>query len=74
MLWTAAAESRHNHTTRIDASSCSICVAAHSAAPAASSDFNQPVFAAVGILQEKEIIAKLRLAAFELVIRGPPVV
>jgi hypothetical protein len=74
MLWTAAAESRHNHPSGIDAASCSVCVAAHSAAPAALSQPGKPEFAEVGLLQEKEVIAKSRLDVFELVIRGPPVV
>jgi hypothetical protein len=32
------------------------------------------VFAAVGLLQEEEVIAKARLSVFELGIRGPPAV
>jgi hypothetical protein len=74
MLWTAAAESRHNHPSQTEAASCSICVAAHSAAPAAIPNPDKPVFAAVGLLKEKEVVAKSRLDVFELVIRGPPAV
>lgn len=73
MLWTVAAESRHNHPSQTEASSCTICVVAHTAAPAAEANSGKPVFAAVGLLQEKEVIAKSRLDTFELVIRGPPV-
>jgi Carboxypeptidase regulatory-like domain len=29
MLWTAAAETTHNHPTRTESASCSICVVAH---------------------------------------------
>ena len=72
MLWTVAAESRHYHPSQIDAASCSVCIAAHSAAPPRASDAGQPFFAAIDRLQEKDVIAKLRLDAFELVIRGPP--
>jgi hypothetical protein len=72
MVWTVAAESRHNHPRPTDAATCSICVAAHSASPAAASNPSKPLFAAVGRLQEKEVIAKSRLEVFELVIRGPP--
>jgi hypothetical protein len=73
MLWTVAAESRHNHPSQTEAASCSICVAAHSTAPATVCDAADPVFAAVGMLQEKDVIAESRLDFFELVIRGPPV-
>jgi len=72
MFWTAAAESTHNHATRTESASCSICVAAHSASPAASSGHAAPVFAAVGLLQDEDIIAKAQLDASNLGIRGPP--
>jgi len=49
-------------------------VVAHSASPAVSSHQARPVFAAVGLLQEEEVIAKARLSVFELGIRGPPAV
>jgi len=74
MLWTAVAESTHNHPNKTESSSCSICVVAHSAAPTASSNPARPVFAAIGLLQEEEVIAKARLSVFGLGIRGPPAV
>ena len=72
MLWTAVAESTHNHPNKAEAASCSICVVAHSASPAISSHHARPVFAAVGLLQEEEVIAKARLSVLDLGIRGPP--
>jgi len=72
MLWTAVAESTHNHPNKTESTSCSICVVAHSSAPTASSTQARPVFAAVGLLQEEEVIANARLSRFELVSRGPP--
>ena len=74
MLWTAVAESTHNHLTKTESASCSICVVAHSTAPTASSNQARPVFAAVGLLQEEEVIAQARLSVSELGIRGPPTV
>ena len=74
MLWTALAESTHNHPNKTESASCSICVVAHSTAPTASSSHSRPLFAAIGLLQEKEIIAKARLSVFDLGIRGPPAV
>lgn len=73
MLWTVTAESRHNHPSQTEAATCSICVAAHTASPAAQLNTDKPVSAAMGLLQEKDVIAKSRLDVFELVIRGPPV-
>jgi hypothetical protein len=74
MLWTAVAESTHNHPNKTESTSCSICVAAHGTAPTASASQSRPVFAAVGLLQEEEVIAQARLSVFELGIRGPPAV
>jgi hypothetical protein len=74
MLWTAVAESTHNHPNKTEATSCSICALAHSASPAASCNQARPIFEAVGLLQEEEVIAKARLSVLELGIRGPPAV
>jgi len=74
MLWTAVAESTHNHPNNTESASCSICVAAHSTTPTASFHQARPVFAAVGVLQEEEVIAKARLGVRDLGIRGPPAV
>ena len=72
MLWAAVAESTHNHPNKTESASCSICVVAHSTAPTASSNQARPVFAAIGLLQEEQVIAKARLGVFDLGIRGPP--
>ena len=73
MLWSAVAESTHNHPTRIESASCSICVAAQSASPTLSSGHRAPTFAAIGLLQEEYVIAKARFEFSERGIRGPPV-
>ena len=73
MLWTAAAESTHNHPSQTEAASCSICVVAHTASPAPVSVHRTPFFAAVGLLREERVLAKARLDFSDLGIRGPPV-
>jgi hypothetical protein len=72
MLWAAAAESTHNHPTQTESSSCSICVAAHSASPTISSGPSAPVFTAIGLLREEAVVAKTRFDFSDLGIRGPP--
>jgi hypothetical protein len=47
-------------------------MAAHSASPTVSSSQAAPLFAAIGLLQEKDVIAKARFDFSELGIRGPP--
>lgn len=72
MLWAAAAESTHNHASRIDSATCSICVVAHSASPTLSFSHVVPFFAAIGLLREEDPVAKARLDFSEAGIRGPP--
>ena len=72
MLWTAVAASTHNHPNKTESASCSICVVAHSTTPTTSANQAKPVFAAIGLLQEEEVIAKARLSVIDLGIRGPP--
>jgi hypothetical protein len=74
MLWTAVAESTHTHPNKTESASCSICVVAHSTAPTNNINQARPVFAAIGLLQEEELIAKARISISELGIRGPPAV
>jgi hypothetical protein len=74
MLWTAVAESTHNHLNQTESSACSICVVAHSTLPTASCNHARPIFEAIGLLQEKAVIAKARLSVSDLGIRGPPAV
>jgi hypothetical protein len=73
MLWTVAAESNHVHPNQTESASCSICVAAHSARPTVSSSQAAPVFAAIGLLREEDVVAKARFDFSKRGIRGPPV-
>ncbi len=73
MLWTATAESTHNHPLRTGSASCTICVVAHSASPTLNSSQATPVFAAVGLLRDEAVIARVQFNFSELGSRGPPV-
>lgn len=72
MFWTATAESTHNHPLRTGSVSCSICVVAHSASPTLSSNQSAPVFAAVSLLRDEDVVAKAHFDFSELGSRGPP--
>ncbi len=74
MLWTAVAEATHNHPNQTESNSCSICVVAHSTTPTASCNYARPVFEAIRLLHEEEVIAKAWLSVYDLGIRGPPAV
>jgi hypothetical protein len=73
MLWTAAAESTHNHPNQTESNSCSICVVAHSTTLTAC-NYVRPVFEAISQLQEEKVIAKAWLSVGDFGIRGPPAV
>lgn len=72
MLWTVAAESTHTHPNQTEAASCSICLVAHSASPTVSTARTAPVFSAIGLLREEDVVAKSRFDFSNLGIRGPP--
>ena len=74
MFWTAGVESTHNHPSQSEAASCSICVVAHTASPAPLSTGTEPVFAAVDLFHDEDVVAKARFDFSDLGIRGPPVV
>jgi hypothetical protein len=74
MLWAAVVEPTHIHPNQTESASCSICVAAHTTTPTASCNHARPVFEAIGLLHEEEVVAKARLSVFDLGIRGPPAV
>lgn len=72
MLWTAVAESTHNHPNQTEANSCSICVVAHSANPTPTSANISPVFTAVRLQTERDVVTAARLHFSDLDVRGPP--
>jgi len=73
MLWTVAAESTHSHPSQSDKATCAVCLAAHTASPAANSADAAPAFATLGLVHEEAIAANVRLEFSDLGIRGPPV-
>lgn len=73
LLWTVAAESTHNHPSQAESAACSICAVAHTARPAVSSGHGTPVFTAVALFHEEDLVLKARIASSDLGIRGPPV-
>lgn len=74
MLWTAALEPVHTHPTPTEAATCTICMVAHTAAPAINIAQDAPVFVAIGLFKEEAIVGSARIAFSDLGIRGPPVV
>lgn len=72
-VWSAAALTAHHHSSAAEATKCTVCVTAHSAAPKAVSTLPQVnyVFAAAPVLGL--LSAKQHFVAFALRVRPPPV-
>jgi len=73
-LCSAVATITHHHSSANDAAKCTVCVAAHSAAPQAASILPKQVFARASLSQTEPVSAKQRLVAFALSVRPPPAV
>ena len=71
-VWSALALAAHDHTNAIDAAKCTVCIAAHSAAPQSIHTVTPVKFVAVSTLQAKPVAAKQRLVTFALTVRPPP--
>ena len=64
----------HHHSSANDAAKCTVCVAAHSAAPMAAAVLPNQTFARIAVLRSAPVSAKQRLIAFALRVRPPPAV
>lgn len=73
-LWSALAFVTHHHANGADAASCTVCVAAHSAAPKASTNLLRARFVPVRTLRADPVSAKDRFVAFALSVRPPPAI
>jgi hypothetical protein len=71
-VWSVVAFAAHHHSSATDAAKCTVCVAAHSAAPKAVSILPKAdhVFASAPVLDP--VSAKQRLISFALRVRPPP--
>lgn len=64
----------HHHSSRIDAAKCSVCVAAHSAAPKEVSTLTKTTVVFPSAVVENPVSAKHQLISFALRVRPPPTV
>jgi hypothetical protein len=73
-LWSAVAFVAHHHSSATDALKCTVCIAAHSAAPKAASNLPKATCVSLSTLRSEPVSAKQRLVAFALSVRPPPTV
>jgi hypothetical protein len=73
-LWSALAFAAHHHSNGTESAKCTICVAAHSAAPKAAANLLKATFTPIFSFQSAPVSAKQRFVAFALSVRPPPAV
>ena len=71
-LGSALAFAAHHHSNPSEAARCTVCVAAHSAAPKANTNLLKTPFSPVFVLQAAPVSSTQRRAAFALSVRPPP--
>ena len=71
-FWSAIAFAVHQHANATEAAKCTVCIAAHSASPKASSALLRARFIAVSTFRAEPVAAKQCLIAFVLCVRPPP--
>jgi hypothetical protein len=71
-LSSALAVASHDHSNASEAAKCTVCVAAHSAAPKAGTNLLKTRFCPVFILQTKPVSCRQYFVAFALTVRPPP--
>ena len=71
-VWSAVAVVVHHHANGTESVRCTICVAAHSAAPKAQAHQLHATFVPVFTLKAQAVSASGQLIAFALSVRPPP--
>ncbi len=71
-FWSAIAFAVHQHSNATEAVKCTVCIAAHSASPKATSALLRARFVAVSTFRAEPVAAKQCLIAFALCVRPPP--
>jgi hypothetical protein len=73
-FWSAFAFAAHHHSNANEAAKCTVCVAAHSAAPKATARLPKAALVCVSTFRADPVSAKQRVIAFALSVRPPPAV
>lgn len=64
----------HHHSNKTESAKCTVCVAAHSAAPKATAKLPNATFVPVATFRAESVSAKQCLVAFALNVRPPPAI
>jgi hypothetical protein len=73
-FWSALAFAAHHHSNGTESAKCTVCVAAHSAAPKTTANLLKATFTPISTIQADPVSAKERFVAFALSVRPPPAI
>jgi hypothetical protein len=73
-LLSAISFATHHHNNGTEAAKCTVCVAAHSAAPEASAHLLTAKFTPISTFLPEPVFAPQSFLAFALIIRPPPAI
>jgi hypothetical protein len=73
-FWSVLAFAAHHHSNARESATCTLCAAAHSASPEATSILPDATFIPVSTFRSEPVSARQRLVAFALSVRPPPAV
>jgi hypothetical protein len=72
-IWSAIAFATHQHWGATESSTCTVCIAAHSASPkTTTTTLSSVMFVSVSVFRPEPVATKQRLIAFALSVRPPP--
>jgi hypothetical protein len=73
-FWSAIAFAAHHHSDSTDATKCTVCVAANSAAPKATASLLKAKFISISTFLPEPVFAAQSFVAFALSVRPPPAI
>jgi hypothetical protein len=73
-FWSVIAFAAHHHSNGTNAAKCTVCVAAHSAAPKATASLLKAKFTPIATFLPEPVFAAQRFVAFALSVRPPPAI
>ena len=73
-FWSAFAFAAHHHSKSTESAKCTVCVAAHSAAPKATTNLLKATFTPISTFRADPVSGKQRFMAFALSVRPPPAI
>jgi hypothetical protein len=71
-IWSAIAFATHQHWGATESSTCTVCIAAHSASPQTATTLPRVMFVSVSTFLPEPVSAKPLLTVFVLCVRPPP--